>query len=67
MRNLLIIGFLLVLTGCQNEVEQREAQDDAYCRKVIVQRGDARLSAYQECRNNMMQYHEQKALAASGR
>lgn len=63
MRYTGIIVACLVLAGCQQDVERREAQDDAYCRKVVSERG----GTYQDCRNNMMQYHEQKAIAAGGR
>lgn len=47
------------LAGCQMGAERREAQDDEYCRRAITERNDARPTAYQECRQNMMAYHDQ--------
>lgn len=67
MRTTAIILTCLVLAGCQASDERREAQDDAYCRKTVSDRNDSRPSAYQECRDNMMGYHRNAAIAASGR
>lgn len=64
---LAILGGAVLLAGCQQDVERREAADDAYCRKVVVERSDTRPEAYRECRTNMMQYHTQKAIATSGK
>lgn len=67
MRMILIIGALVLLAGCQKDIEARERDDDASCRQLIAERNDARPTAYQECRANLMQYREQKATALSGR
>ena len=56
----------LALMGCQGDVERREIADDQSCRKIIADRNDTRPEAYKECRSNLMQYHGQAALAASG-
>jgi len=63
---LLSLTVSLMLAGCQNGAERADAQDDAYCRRTIVERNDGRPNAYQECRANMMGYRTQQAIRASG-
>ncbi|MBW7970936.1 hypothetical protein [Bradyrhizobium sp. BR 10289] len=63
----LLLSVSVVLVGCQGDVEKREADDHASCLKIVSERNDTRPNAYQECRNNLMEYHRQKAIAASGR
>jgi hypothetical protein len=67
MRNALpILLTTLVLAGCQQDLEARERDDDASCRKIITERNDTRPNAYQECRAHLMDYRRNKAIAASG-
>lgn len=64
---LLALCASLTLAGCQADAERRDAADDGYCRRQVATTNDARPSAYQECRERMMAYHMQGAVAASGR
>lgn len=65
MRYTVIIACLM-LAGCQSGAERNDAEDDTYCRRVITERNDARPTAYQECRDHMIQYRRNGAIAASG-
>ena len=65
-RTVIVMCITLALAGCQGAAERADAQDDAYCRKTVQERNDTRPDAYQECRNNMMGYHRNQAIAASG-
>jgi hypothetical protein len=68
MRTVVTLTFTaLLLAGCQKDVEARETADDSFCRKTVAERNDSRPDAYKECRANLMQYHQQKAIAASGK
>jgi hypothetical protein len=65
-RVLILIAACVCLAGCQSRAEKLEMADNESCRRIITQRNDARPEAYKECRANLMQYHNQGAVAASG-
>jgi len=61
-----IVILSIALGGCAKSLVEREAEDDTACRTIIAQRGDSRPDAYKECRTHMMEYRNQKAIAAGG-
>lgn len=68
MRAIILTVSLLTLAGCaSSSVATAERDDDASCRKIIADRGDARPNAYQDCRQNLMEYRRNKAIAAGSR
>lgn len=66
MRYILFAMAVLGLGGCQTEAEHNEITDHESCRRLVTQRNDARPEAYKECRDNLMSYRRNGAIADSG-
>jgi hypothetical protein len=64
----LVLLAATALGGCgpNHPYANLENTDDATCRSVLAQRHDDRPDAYKECRDHIMQYRRNQAIAASG-
>jgi hypothetical protein len=65
-RVLILVSLSVCLSGCQTLEEHLETADGESCQRIIAQRNDTRPEAYKECRANLMQYRNQRAVASSG-
>jgi hypothetical protein len=64
MRPFFLVLSLLCLTGCvSSSVATAELDDDASCKRIVAERG----GSYDQCRENLMTYRRNKAIAAGGR